>query len=64
MSIKITCRKATSDPITYRSEATVTVNGQTLTATYGGDENEGRQEVKDGALVSLRAEARKLGWSI
>ena len=64
MSIKITCRKATSDPITYRAEATVTVNGQTLTASYGGDENEGRKGVKEGALIGLRAKARKLGWSI
>ncbi len=62
--VKVTCKKATCDPITYRAEAIVTINGQTLTASYGGDENEGHKEVRNGALIGLQAKARKLGWTI
>ena len=62
--IKVTCKKSTSDPITYRAEATITANGITVTGSYNGDENEGRKEVKEGAMISLRVKARKLGMTI
>jgi hypothetical protein len=61
---KVTSRTATQDPISYQATATITVNGTTLTASYGGDENECRKEVKEGAVIELRAKARKLGWNI
>ena len=61
---KVTCKMVTRDPITYRAVATIVVNGLALEASYNGDENECRKEVKDGAVIELRAKARKLGWSI
>jgi len=62
--IKITSRTATSDPITYEAIATITANGITVTGDYHGDENECRKEVKEGAVISLRAKARKLDMTI
>ena len=61
---KVTCKMVTRDPIKYVAEATIVVNGRTLEASYIGDENECRKEVKDGAVIGLRAKARKLGWNI
>ena len=61
---KVTSRTRTQDPISYEATATITVNGKTLTESYGGDENECRKEVKEGAVIQLRAKARKLGWNI
>jgi len=61
---KVTSRTATQDPITYDATATITANGTTVTANYGGDENEGRKEVKNGAVTALRAKARKMGLFI
>ena len=62
--IKTTSKTATSDPITYEATATFTANGETLTSTYHGDENECRKEVKEGAVIELRAKARKAGMTI
>jgi hypothetical protein len=62
--LKVTCRKATSDPITYNAIATFTANGKTVVGSYGGDENEGRKEVREGAMVSLRAQAKKVGMTV
>jgi hypothetical protein len=54
----------TSDPYTYTATASITINGRTLTASYGGDENESRKEVKKAAVIGLKAKARKLGLNI
>jgi hypothetical protein len=61
---KVTSRTATQDPITYGATATITANGVTVTASYGGDENECRKEAKEGAVIALRSKARKMGMTI
>ena len=62
--VKTTSRTATSDPITYEATATFTANGKTITGSYHGDENESRKEVKEGAVISLKAKARKEGMTV
>jgi len=62
--IRTTSRTATRDPITYEATATFSANGETITATYHGDENECRKEVKEGAIIELRAKTRKKGMTI
>ena len=61
---KVTCKMVTRDPIKYVAKATIVVNGLGLEASYVGDEDECRKQVKDGAVIELRAKARKLGWNI
>jgi hypothetical protein len=60
----VTCKTITRDPYTYKATASITVNGVTIEARYGGDEHESKKDVKEGAVLGLKAKARILGWNI
>ena len=62
--IAVTSKIVSRDPYKYGATASVTINGQTIEASYIGTEDESRKEVKAGAIVELRAKASRLGVRI
>jgi hypothetical protein len=62
--IEVTSKIVSRDPYKYGATASVTINGQTIEASYIGTEDESRKEVKAGAIVELRAKASRLGVRI
>jgi hypothetical protein len=62
--IEVTSKIVSRDPYKYGATATVTINGQTIEASYIGTADESRKEVKAGAIVELRAKASRMGVRI
>jgi hypothetical protein len=62
--IEVTSKIVSRDPYKYGATASVTINGQTIEASYIGTADESRKEVKAGAIVELRAKASRLGTRI
>jgi hypothetical protein len=59
--IEVTSKIVSRDPYKYGATASVTISGHAIEARYIGTEDESRKEVKAGAIIELRAKARRLG---